>query len=330
MRVVVIGATGHVGSYVVPRLVNEGHDVAAISRGGSTPYTTGTAWDEVDTVVVDREKSEKAGTFGDEVLRLEPDVVLDLICYTPSSAETLVNALNGKVKHFIHCGTIFVNGHGVTVPIRETNPRNPIGEYGINKAKIESYLREQVEESGFPATVLHPGHVVGAGWWPLNPAGNVNPDVFSRLARGEELLLPHLGLETLHHVHADDVAQAFVSTIGKGDAVVGESYYIVSEAAVTFRGFAEAIAEWFGVKPKLRFVPWEVWSQSVTEDDRSATWEHLIRSPHHSIAKARAELDYVPRYTSLAAVEESLTWMIEHDGFAKGERPTSLSAREAE
>ena len=26
-------------------------------------------------------------------------------------------------------------------------------------------------------------------------------------ARGEELALPNLGLETVHHVHADDVAQ---------------------------------------------------------------------------------------------------------------------------
>src|ERR1700675_270043 len=102
MRVVVIGATGHVGSYVVPRLVDDGHDVAVVSRGVSAPYTTGPAWDEVDTVVVDREESEKAGTFGDAVLRLEPDVVIDLICYTPTSAETLVNALSGRVSHFLH------------------------------------------------------------------------------------------------------------------------------------------------------------------------------------------------------------------------------------
>jgi nucleoside-diphosphate-sugar epimerase len=325
MRVVVIGATGHVGSYVVPRLIDEGHDVAVISRAVSTPYTPGPAWAEVDRVVVDREASERDGTFGDAVLRLEPDVVIDLICFTPASAETLVDALRGRVSHFLHCGTIFVNGHAVTVPIRETDPRNPVGEYGINKARIESYLLDQVERHGFPATVLHPGHVVGTGWWPLNPAGNVSPDVFSRLARGEELVLPHLGLETLHHVHADDVAQAFVNAMRKGDAVVGESYYIVSEAAVTFRGYAEAIAEWFGVSPNLRFVPWEIWSQTARETDRSATWEHLIRSPQHSIAKARAELDYAPRYTSLAAVEESLAWMIEHDGFAEAERSASLS-----
>lgn len=39
MRVLVIGATGHVGTYLVPRLVEAGHDVVTISRGAAKPYT---------------------------------------------------------------------------------------------------------------------------------------------------------------------------------------------------------------------------------------------------------------------------------------------------
>ena len=37
-RVVVIGATGHIGSYLVPRLVRGGHEVIAMSRGTREPY----------------------------------------------------------------------------------------------------------------------------------------------------------------------------------------------------------------------------------------------------------------------------------------------------
>ncbi len=170
---------------------------------------------------------------------------------------------------------------------------------------------DEFKRSGFPATVLHPGHVVGEGWWPLNPAGNFDPEVFAALSRGEELALPHFGLETIHHVHADDVAQAFCSAIRRREVAVGQSYYIVSEAALTLRGFAEEIARWFGTEPRLRFLPWDEWAGLVGGDVRSATWEHLARSPNHSCAKAQAELQYRPRYTSLAAVEESLRWMIE-------------------
>lgn len=34
-RVVVIGATGHIGTYLVPRLVDRGHEVIAVSRARS-------------------------------------------------------------------------------------------------------------------------------------------------------------------------------------------------------------------------------------------------------------------------------------------------------
>ena len=61
----------------------------------------------------------------------------------------------------------------------------PFGEYGIQKAAIEAYLLREARLNGFPATILHPGHIVGPGWAPLNPAGHFNPEVFARLARGE-------------------------------------------------------------------------------------------------------------------------------------------------
>ncbi len=38
MRVVVIGGSGHIGTYLVPRLVVAGHEVISISRGEREPY----------------------------------------------------------------------------------------------------------------------------------------------------------------------------------------------------------------------------------------------------------------------------------------------------
>lgn len=37
MHIVAIGGTGHVGSYIVPRLVRLGHEVVVISRGAREP-----------------------------------------------------------------------------------------------------------------------------------------------------------------------------------------------------------------------------------------------------------------------------------------------------
>jgi hypothetical protein len=102
-----------------------------------------------------------------------------MICYKPESARQLVEALRGQVQFYLQCGTLWIHGHSVRVPTEESQPRNPFGDYGINKNAIESYLLKEAKMSGFPATVLHPGHIVGPGWIPLNPVGNFNPQVFA-------------------------------------------------------------------------------------------------------------------------------------------------------
>ena len=175
MRVVVIGGTGHVGSYLVPRLVDDGHDVVCVSRGNARPYTPGPAWDAVEMVAIDREASEAAGNFGSSLLGLGPEVVVDLIGYSRESTERIVGALRGHIVHFLHCGTIFVMGHGITVPTSENVPRNAFGDYGLSKVEIETYLLDEFERSGFPATVLHPGPCSGGGLVAAQPSRELQP-----------------------------------------------------------------------------------------------------------------------------------------------------------
>ena len=310
MRIVVVGGSGHIGTYLVPRLVAAGHEVISISRGEREPYQSHAAWRSTQQIRIDRSEVEKSGSFGRQIADLRAEIVIDLICFTLGSARQLVEALRGKIQHFLHCGTIWVHGPSVIVPATEEQPRRPFGEYGVQKAAIEQYLLGEARQSGFPATILHPGHIVGPGWNPLNPAGHFDPTVFDRLAKGEELTLPNLGLETVHHVHADDVAQSFYQAMTNRSTAIGESFHAVSPAALTLRGYAEEVAAWFGRKAVLRFLPWEEWRQTVASEDAAATWDHIAHSPNCSIAKARRLIEYHPRYTSLEAVKESVDWLL--------------------
>ena len=158
---------------------------------------------------MDRAVEEEAGRFGERIASLDADVVIDLTCYQLQSAEQLVEALRGNTGHLLHCGTIWVHGPSVEVPTTEAEPRRAFGDYGERKAAIEAYLLRQAHRSALPVTILHPGHLVGPGWAPVNPAGNFNPEIFSKLLQGSPIQLPNIGMETLHHVHADDVAQCF-------------------------------------------------------------------------------------------------------------------------
>jgi len=310
MRVVIIGGSGHVGTYLVPRLVEAGHDVINISRAQREPYQAHGAWRSVRRVNSNRQEEDAQGVFGQRVRDLEPDVVIDMICFTLASAQQIVESVRGQVQHFLHCGTIWSMGHSVEVPATEETPRHPFEEYGIQKSAIQDYLLEQARRYNFPATVLQPGHIVGPGWIPINPAGNLDPVVFTRLAHGEEVALPNLGLETLHHVHADDVAQSFMQALANRSVGLGEAFHVVSPAALTLRGYAERVAAWFGQPACLKFLSWEEWRRTVSDEYAAQTWDHIAHSPNASIAKAQRLLDYHPRYSSLQAVHESLQWLI--------------------
>jgi nucleoside-diphosphate-sugar epimerase len=210
----------------------------------------------------------------------------------------------------LHCGTIWVHGTPVEVPVTEDAVRRPFGEYGTQKAAIEEVLLDEAHRGTLPCTVLHPGHIVGPGWAPVNPAGNFNLGVFELLSRGDELALPNFGLEALHHVHADDVAQAFLRALADPSGASGESFHVVSERALTLRGYAESVAAWFGKTARLSFEPWETWARDREPSDARTSWEHVARSPSMSIAKATRTLGYRPRYSSLEAVFEALTWLV--------------------
>jgi nucleoside-diphosphate-sugar epimerase len=318
-RVVVIGGSGHVGTFLVPRLVEAGHEVINVSRGQRQPYRPHAAWARVTTVSADRDAEDADGSFGPRIAALEPDIVIDMISFTLPSTRHVVEALRGRVQHFLHCGTIWVYGQNTTVPSSEDEPLNGIGEYGLQKAAIEAWLLAEARRTEFPATVFRPGHIVGPGWTPLNPAGHFNNAVFAQIARGDELVQPNFGMETVHHVHADDIAQLVMGAIANRPVSVGEAFNAVSPQALNLKGYAMAMYRWFGKEPRLRFAPYDSWKLAQKPEDAQATWEHIFRSPNHSVAKAERLLGCRPRYSSLAAVQEAVAWLIEHgkiDGLA--------------
>jgi nucleoside-diphosphate-sugar epimerase len=313
VRVVVIGGSGHIGTFLIPRLVRAGHDVVNISRGQRSGYVDDPAWQDVRPVTADRDVEDRAGTFPDRVAGLQPDVVVDLICFDLDSATALVERLRGQTGHLLHCGTIWRSGPSLKVPVTEESGTPPVGGYGIAKAAIAEMLREETRSGGLVTTSLHPGHIVGPGWHPIGPLGNLDATVWHKLSAGEPIDVPGIGTEFMHHVHADDVAQAFEAAIDKRDAAAGEDFSVVAPSALNVRGYAQIAASWFGQTADLRPVTWEQFRRGTDAEAAQSSWEHLVRNHYFSIDKARAVLGYAPRYEPEDAVLESVRWLIDHE-----------------
>lgn len=312
MKVIVIGGSGHVGTYLVPRLVRQGYQMVSVSRGKREPYTPDKAWASVEQVLMDRTEEEKDGVFGRKIAAMKGDVVMDMINFRLESAQQIVEALKGEVSHFLYTSSIWGHGASSLLPALENQPRHPFAEYGIQKTATENYLQEEFAKNGFPGTSVIPGHITGPGWACINPCGNFDPQVFGKIGRGEEIVIPHFGRETVHHVHADDVAQLFHQAVLHRNQAVGESFHAVSPQALSLAGFAEAMFQWFGKTPNVRFLPWKEWCDTVKDEDSiQTTYGHLMHSNVCSIEKSVRLIEYRPRYTSLQAVCECVGRMIE-------------------
>ena len=86
----------------------------------------------------------------------------------------------------------------------------------------------------------------------------------------------------------------------------------MSPAALTLRGYAEAMADWFGEPARLEFLPWDAWCGKVSQEEAQATWDHIAHSPNCRTEKAQRLLSYQPLYRSLQDVQEAVTWLVEH------------------
>jgi len=85
MRILLIGATGFIGSYVTPELQSLGHHVCVFHRG-KTSVTN------AEEIIGDR---KRLGDSTGDVRRFAPDVVVDMVLSSRGQAEQFMNVFRG-------------------------------------------------------------------------------------------------------------------------------------------------------------------------------------------------------------------------------------------
>lgn len=162
------GATGFIGSHLVPKLVEEGHDVYTLERYVTGRYVLG-------------QKRNVRTVFGDlkeyylvkRVLReVQPDAVIHLAAISPVaysynhphevieanfvSTVNLAEACLSEVPHFRHflfASTSETYGNGPS-PKTENMQQNPNSPYAVSKLACEKYLLYMRDAYDFPVTIL--------------------------------------------------------------------------------------------------------------------------------------------------------------------------------
>ncbi|SDH31686.1 Nucleoside-diphosphate-sugar epimerase [Leifsonia sp. 98AMF] len=231
MNILLTGATGFIGSSVLPRLLDEGHSVTALVRDDQkadvvrAAGATALVGDAADAALVERAARESDG-----VIHLASSKDVDAVL-----VPAVLAGLAGTGKPFVHTGGIWT--YGDNDDITEESPAQPPALTAW-RATAEQLVRDA---EGVRGTVVVPSIVYGHG------KGLANVIVDAPRGSGTVPALRLIGDGSQHWatVHVDDLAALYVLALEQGAA--GATYIAAGGQNPTVRELGEAAAQAAGI-----------------------------------------------------------------------------------
>ncbi|KAB1198297.1 MULTISPECIES: NAD-dependent epimerase/dehydratase family protein [Haloferax] len=306
MNVFVIGGTGLLGTGIVRRLVDAGHDVTSFQRG----ETDGDLPDAVTRISGDRGDDSR---LREALSDVAPAVVVDLACFDAATARTAVEICDGVVDRYVFCSTIDVyHRPPPRNPVTESSPRNPpVSDYAAGKIAAEDVFFEAHERGVFDVVVLRPWNTYGEGGTLVHTLG-MGSYYIDRVREGKPLVVHGDGTSLWGPCHRDDVARAFRGAVER-PGVGGRAYNVTSEETMTWNQYHRHVASALDApEPDLVHIPTDVLREVAPNRTRMLR-DHFQYSTVFDNSRAIADLGF--RYTVdfETGVERTVEWLDDHD-----------------
>lgn len=259
MRIIVTGGAGFIGSNVVNRFIDLGHEVAIVDNlctGRRSNIDSRAQFHEVD--ICDRQALQQVfDSFKPQIVdhhaaqidvrKAVADPVYDASVNVLGGINVIQAALESGIEKFVYASTGgAVYGNPETIPCTEEHRVRPVSPYGLTKHTVEHYLELYGILDGLRYTVLRYANVFGPRQDPKGEAG-VNAIFTGLMLEGKTPTIFGKGDKTRDYVYVGDIVAANVLALEKGE---GEIINIGTGVQTTDQEVFDAIAAAVGFTGK--------------------------------------------------------------------------------
>ncbi len=308
MRALVTGAAGFVGSHLSDRLLELGHDVVGVDC--FTDYYPRAIKD----ANLSSPRARARFRFVESTIQDAPWPTLldgvthvfhlaaqagvrsswgsDFSIYTAANidaTQVLLEACRDRpLERFVYASSSSVYGDHVVIPMREDARVQPLSPYGVTKLAAEHLCMLYHENCGLPAVALRYFTVYG----PRQRPDMAFHRFLSALLTDRPIILYGDGEQTRDFTFVEDAVAATLAAGERGAA--GTVYNIGGGSRVSMNRVIDALALCTGRTPDVR---------------RDAPQKGDMRDTFADTARARADLEFVPRVPLETGIQAEYQWL---------------------
>jgi UDP-glucose 4-epimerase len=316
MRVLITGGAGFIGSHLVDRLMELGHEVRVLDDLSAGSLDNVKRWlenENFEFIKGDMRDSETVKEAVKDVeaifhLAANPEVRIGAqspeLLYETNVMITynLLNAVRDSgVKYIIFTSSSTVYGDASLIPTPEDyGPLEPISVYGGAKLAAEALISGYAHTFGFKALIFRLANIIGE-----RSNHGVIYDFINKLRKNpEELQILGDGRQRKSYLHVSDTVEGMLKIFEhfKGDAKTVDFYNLGNDDWITVREIAEIVSEEMGLKPRF------VFTGGV---DGGRGWKGDVKFMRLAIEKAKAT-GWRPRLSSYEAVRITVKELLQH------------------
>lgn len=312
--VLVTGATGLVGSWVVRRLAHAGAHVVCLVRdwvpqseavrSGDLERATVVRGDVRDQALIERLLGEYEIAT---VIHLAAQTIVTIANRNPvSTFETNIGGTwalleacrrSPRVKQIVIASSDKAYGECATLPYDEATPLQGRHPYDVSKSCTDLIATSYAHTYGMPIGITRCGNFYGGGDLNWN---RIIPGTIRAIVRGEAPVIRSDGEFVRDYFYVEDGAAAYMhlaEQLAENEALNGEAFNFSNEIQISVRAIVDKILALMDSA-----------AQPVILNEAS----NEIRHQFLSAAKARRMLNWRPEFDLDSGLQRTIAWYLAH------------------